>query len=211
MSQNDFDDNDFYWEKYRWEFMRRNRKYRETYDDLMKFYNDDTIPEINRVYKYMSYLYKWGLYPRCSRFPNPYNSFEEEFKPEEVPKYFDRSYISVIRDNRLGISINLEEVNSVHDIKKRMLEDFEMALKMMKEDGKKPKARKRIDYDVILVVGDLREEGLTYEQIAKKVFPRDFNINNENAKPESAIRKIGQYYQKYRDLVTDGYKDVTFP
>jgi len=92
-----------------------------------------------------------------------------------------------------------------------MLEDFEMAMKIMKEEGKKPKARKRIDYDVILMVGDLREEGLTYEQIAKKVFPRVFNINNDNAKPESAIRKVGQYFKKYRDLVNDGYKDVTFP
>ena len=211
MGHNDFKDQDLYWEKYRWEFMRRSPEYRKMYDELQKYYNDKKIAEYKRVYTYLQYLYRWGLYPGCSRFPNPYNSFEEEFKPEEVPKYFNRSYNSVISANVLGISINLNEVNSVHEIKTRMVEDFEKALELMKKQNRKPKARKRIDYDVILMVGDLREEGLTYEQIAKKIFPRDFNINNENAKPESAIRKVGQYYQKYKNLVNDGYKDVTFP
>jgi len=211
MENNELKEQDFYWEKYRWEFMRRSPEYRKMYDELQKYYNDKKIAEYKRVYTYLQYLYRWGLYPGCSRFPNPYNSFEEEFKAEEVPKYFNRSYSSIISADVLGISINLMEINSVHEIKTRMVEDFEKALELMKKQNKKPKARKRIDYDVILMVGDLRGEGLTYEQIAKKIFRRDFNINNENAKPESAIRKVGQYYQKYKNLVNDGYKDVTFP
>jgi len=52
MRQKDFDDKDYYWEKYRWEFMRRNRNYLKTYDELQKFYNDDTIPQVKRVYTY---------------------------------------------------------------------------------------------------------------------------------------------------------------
>ena len=72
-----------------------------------------------------------------------------------------------------------------------MVEDFEKALELMNKQNKKPKARKRIDYDVILMVGDLRGEGLTYEQIAKKIFPRDFNINNENYRSTYKFQAIG--------------------
>lgn len=202
---------DFYWEKYRWEFMRRSPEYRKAYDELQVYLNDSEHTDIEKAYTGLRYKYQWGFYPRGSKFPNPYRSFEEEFVPEEVAKYFNRSYTVAIYSGILEISINLNEINSVHEIKTRLSEDFDKAVELMKKQDKKPKARKRIDFDVILMVGDLRGEGLTYEQIAKKIFPRDFNINNENAKPESAIRKVGQYYQKYRDLVNNGYKDVTFP
>ena len=211
MRHKDFEDKDIYWAKYRWEFMRRSLEYRKAYDELQQYQKDSTHSEIKKAYTGLRYMYQWGFYPKGSKFPNPYNSFEEEFKPEEVGKYFDRSYTVSMSADVLAISINLNEINSVHEIKTRMAEDFEKALELMKKENKKPKARKRIDYDIILMVGDLRGEGLTYEQIAKKIFPRDFNINNENAKPESAIRKVGQYCQKYKDLVNDGYKDVTFP
>jgi len=211
MENNELKEQDFYWEKYRWEFMRRSPEYCEAYNELQDYLNDSKHTDIEKAYTGLRYINQWGFYPRGSKFPNPFNSFEEEFKPEEVGKYFDRSYSVSMSADVLAISINLNEINSVHEIKTRMAEDFEKALELMKKQNKKPKARKRIDYDVILMVGDLRGEGLTYEQIAKKIFPRDFNDNNENAKPESAIRKVGQYYQKYKDLVNDGYKDVTFP
>jgi len=210
MGNHDFEE-DFYWEKYRWEFMRRSPEYREAYDELQDYLNDSKHTDIEKAYTGLRYINQWGFYPRGSKFPNPHNSFEEEFEPEEVPNYFDRSYSSTVSAEVLAIWINLKEINSVYEIKTRMVEDFEKALELMKKQDQKPKSRKRTDYDVILMVGDLREEGLTYEQIAKKIFPRDFNINNENAKPESAIRKVGQYYKKYKHLVNDGYKDVTFP
>jgi len=210
MGNQDFEE-DFYWEKYYWEFMRRSSEYRKAYDELQQNIKDGAHTDLKKAYANIGLMYQWGFYPRGSKFPNPYHSFEEEFEPEEVSKYFNKSYTSAISADVLKISINLNEINSVHEIKTRMMEDFEKAVELMKKQNKKPKARKRIDYDVILMVGDLRGEGLTYEQIAKQIFPRDFNINNENAKPESAIRKVGQYYQKYRDLVNDGYKDVTFP
>jgi hypothetical protein len=202
---------DFYWEKYRWEFMRRNPEYRKAYDELQQIVKNNTLTNYERGYAGLRYAHRWGFYPRGSGLPNPYNSFEEEFEPDEIPNYFDKSYTSTVSAEVLEISINLNEINSVHEIKTRMVEDFEKALDFMKKQDKKPKSRKRIDFDVILAVGDLREDGLTYEQIAKKIFPRDFNINNENAKPESAIRKVGQYYHKYKELVEGGYKDITFP
>ena len=210
---------DFYWEKYKWEFMRRSAEFRSVYAEyqtaresgqlLPYILKENLIPRIlTRLLSRFGYSPDISGYPRV---PNPDKTFEEEFKPEEVPDFFDKSYDISISNNVLRITINLDEINSVHEIKTRMLADFEEALGLMKQSGKKPKSRKRIDYDAILKVGDLKEEGLTYQQIAKRIFPRDFNNNNEKANPESAIRKVGQYYQKYRELVDGGYKDVTFP
>ena len=212
MENNELKEQDFYWEKYRWEFWRRNPEFRKAYDELQNYLNDDNHSYEDKGYMSLKITYAWGFYPVGGRFPNPYKTFEEEFEPEEVHKFFNKSYVSFVSDKTLSISIKLDEINSVHEIKNLMLSDIQKGLELMKKNKKRrPKAKKKVVFDVILMVGDLREEGLTYEQIAKKLFPRDFNINNENAKPESAIRKVGQYYQKYKDLVNDGYKDVTFP
>ena len=210
---------DFYWEKYKWEFMRRSAEFRSDYDEYKAAKESgQLLPYFLNKYPLLRLktrlLTRFGYTPDISeypRVPNPYKTFEEEFKPEDVPDFFDKSYDINITNNVLRITINLDEVNSVHEIKSRMLADFEEDLEIMKQAGKKPKSRKKIDYDAILKVGDLKEEGLTYQQIAKRIFPRDFNNNNEKANPESAIRKVGQYYQKYRELVDGGYEDVTFP
>ena len=87
----------------------------------------------------------------------------------------------------------------------------------MKDSEKTNKIKKRkkvymIDYDIILEVGDLKErEGITNQRIAKKLFPRDFQINNENAKPKSKIRQISNYYKTCKELVNGGHKDITYP
>ena len=81
---------------------------------------------------------------------------------------------------------------------------------------KKDKSKRRqvylIDYDNILQVGRMKEhQSMTSEQIARKLFPRDFQIDNENAKPESKIRQISNYYKRYKEFVSGGYKKITFP
>jgi hypothetical protein len=204
----------FYWEKYRWEFMRRNTDFRRAYDEYLKIKESDN--ENERVWGVYRLLYQWGYYPvtiSSPRFPNPNNSFEEEFKPEEIPFFFKNCYTyvaTISNDEVLQINIDMRQFKSVAEIKKRIIRDFELALKMMKKSGKIPETRNKVDFDIVLMVGDLKEEGLTYQQIAKRIFPRDFNINNEKANPESAIRKAGQYYQKYRKLVDGGYKDIIY-
>ena len=69
----------------------------------------------------------------------------------------------------------------------------------------------KTDFEIILQVGDLKREGLTNQQVAKKMSPRDFNLNNENANPESKIRLISNYYARYNELVNGGYKALTSP
>jgi hypothetical protein len=83
----------------------------------------------------------------------------------------------------------------------------------MTEETEKIKKKQAymIDYDLILKVGDMKErEDMTNEQIAKILFPRNFDINNENAKPESKIRQISNYYKLYRELV-DGDRQLSYP
>lgn len=78
---------------------------------------------------------------------------------------------------------------------------------------KKDKTRSyNIDYSVLLNVGDMKErDNMTNQEVAKSLFPRDFNDENEGANPESATRKISHYYKKYKELVNDGYKMLLYP
>ena len=135
-------------------------------------------------------------------------SLEKEFKPDEIQNFFKddsapnpgKKYDSQIVGESLCIFINLKKIGTIENIKKRVLQDIDNSFEEMKKIEEKKRPIKKVDYDLILQVGDLREEGLTYEQIAKIIFPRDFNIDNENAKPESAIRKAGQYYKRFQEL-----------
>lgn len=199
---------DPFWVKYRWEFMRRNNEFRKAYDDLIAESKNETDP-IKKPYVYMRHAYKWGFWPECPRFPNPYNSFEKEFKPEEIQIFFKhdsplnsgKKYDSKIVGETLCIFINLKKIGSTEKIKEKALQDIDNSFIEIKKIEDKARPIKKVDYDLILQVGDLRKEGLTYEQIAKVIFPRDFISSNKKAKTASAIRKAGQYFKRFQELV----------
>ena len=175
---------DPFWAKYRWEFMRRNNEFRKAYDDLIAESKDESDP-YKKSCIYMRHAHKWGFYPGCPRFPNPYNPFEKEFKPDEIQNFFKddsapnpgKKYDSQIVGESLCIFINLKKIGTIENIKKRVLQDIDNSFEEMKKIEEKKRPIKKVDYDLILEVGDLREEGLTYEQIAKIIFPRDFNTD----------------------------------
>ena len=198
---------DPFWAKYQWEFMRRNHEFRKAYDELIAYTKDENHAH-DIGYINLRYMAKWGFYPGCRRFPNPYNSFEKEFTPEEIQEFFQDCYTPIpgkkydarVLGETLRIYINIDKLGTVEKIKERVVRDIDEAVELVKKTKDRSKPSKRVDYDIILQVGDLREEGLTYEQIAKTIFPRDFNEQNINAKPESAIRKAGQYFKRYQEL-----------
>ena len=85
-------------------------------------------------------------------------------------------------------------------------------LEFTKEPDQRNRQRYMVDYALILQVGDMKEkQNMTNEQIAKDLYPRDFDINNENAKPESKTRTVGHIYKSYKQLVDGGYKEISFP
>jgi hypothetical protein len=74
----------------------------------------------------------------------------------------------------------------------------------------KKEQKYKIDYDLILKVGDMKEKGMTNKEVAQRIEPRAFrDKNDEPADPSSAIRKVSNYYKTYRKLVEDGYKKIT--
>jgi hypothetical protein len=135
--------------------------------------------------------------------------------------------------SKLILSIDFNKVNSfnalqdvITELMKRKFDSIGTQISDIKETednfgektyevtfSKKPKKSQTylVDYDIILQVGDMKEKGFKNREIAKELFPRQFNEDNENANPESAIRKISNYWKKYRDLVNGGYSNITFP
>jgi len=113
----------------------------------------------------------------------------------------------------LTIHVDFEKVNSIDALKNKIIEDIDQGWQRYNKFCGHKKVKKQTDYDVILQVGRLKnkEKGITNMGIAKKMFPRDFNPNNENANPETAIRKISQYIKTYNGLINGGYKTMTYP
>jgi hypothetical protein len=113
------------------------------------------------------------------------------------------------RFDRVTLSIDLTKVNSIDALRDYIADTIDwLWIEYQTRFKQKKKTRKLTDYDLILQVGDMKDkEGLTERAIAKVLFPRDYKIDNENANPETAERKVGQYYQKYKAIVNGGYRD----
>ena len=130
------------------------------------------------------------------------------------------------------LKINFKKVNSIGAIKKLVCDMLDSQYSLQKrakhstyikrDDGTielKPYDKKihpkegqkyEIDYDRILKVGILKEEGKTNEEVAKILFPQAFEETEDDiANPESAIRMISNYYKTYQELVTGGYEKIS--
>lgn len=108
--------------------------------------------------------------------------------------------------------INLERLNSVDQLKKALLAHIDSVVKAYRtlvEDDHQ--TQKMVDYGIILLAGDLKSMGLKNEEISRRLYPRDYNPENEKANPESAIKKVSLSLKRYRDLTHGGWKNITFP
>ncbi len=112
-------------------------------------------------------------------------------------------------DGKLTLQIDFSKLNSVP----ALLEILKIRFGQLDELYKNSKGKGKkyiIDYDLILKAGDMRSENIKSADVARKIFPRDFNPNNSKRNPESATRKIKHYYKTYKMLINGGYKDITF-
>lgn len=152
---------------------------------------------------------------------------EMKLNGEEVLMRVKRTKIDP--PNCLTLHIDFSKVNSISALKKNINSLIDIRLEQIchlnhLRDQNDPIAcaippenlaaihkTNETDFEVILQIGDLKREGLTNQQVAKKMFPRDFNPNNESANPESKIRLISGYYRRYNGLVNGGYKTLTSP
>jgi len=115
-------------------------------------------------------------------------------------------------NGRVKIEFDVSRINSFKQFmistEKKLKEIYDLHLKRLKEIGIKKKQKYDLDYDLILQTGDMKKKKMKNQQIAKKLFPKDFDFANDNANPESATRKVGQYHKSYKKLVEGGYKDI---
>jgi hypothetical protein len=219
------------WLKYRWEFMRRDPCYRSAYvratvDIPIEIY-EEMITGVEGVAEIYHICGTYGL----SKIIHPDLSFEELNEADKealalgglgVCDEMDLSPRVRLDYNELVIYIDFARINSLDALKHKALalidnkykayfEEVERRLtdefRKVKKDQTYTHHKKTIklkDFERILTIGDLRQQGLTIEDIANQIFPGDASI-------ESAIRKVRQHLKTYDALVDGGYINMTYP
>jgi len=165
-------ENEFNYEKYAWEFMRRDKNFRKVFDEYIRLYKED-LDGWHLMVKSMHLL---ELFPGCDGLPNPYKPFEEAFKPVERMHFY--KYVLSVEEkhekkfDKIVITIKIDGVKAIKKIKDVVIKEIGSALTNKYVNLIH---RKNSYYDMILRVGDLKEEGLTPKQIAMKEFPDKFH------------------------------------
>jgi len=209
--------------KYRWEFMRRSPDYVSVFKQEKELAKEES-PSINLFKKY-EFWNTFGLF--CSELPDPNLSFEElrasedhnianepffrinfihkNFKPEAGIFYFTYldGKIDFSEFNKIEFTIDFSKVTSIDTIKEfvsKLIDDHWSNYD--KRVGHREKSREADDFELILKVGELRDnEELTYSKIAEEIFPEV-----ENSK--SAQSKVSRYYKRYKNLISGGYRTL---
>lgn len=219
------------WLKYRWEFLRRdpefmkiypenyirnrpdpNLSFEEIWDSLDNKSNEEQMEILNRRIPLQAILELQSAVQIITS-KKKLTEYAPYMKQGTIVSYNILEHKKDVGINELVIWIDLEKVNSIDALKNQVLNIIDHYWFTYSSEFKKVKdSRKLIDYDIILKVGDLREKDkLKYQQIARQIFPRDFDANNESANPESAIKKVSNYYKKYKELVNGGWRNLTYP
>jgi len=70
------------------------------------------------------------------------------------------------------------------------------------------KSRRRLDqYDIYLKVWDLRQKGLSFPEIAKQLYPREYGPSPDPRNP--IIQRVRDHYSRADELIQGGYKELT--
>jgi hypothetical protein len=138
------------------------------------------------------------------------------FRPPSI-EFLDPRLINPEIDLRanqdlLLLRIDISKVNSIEaftDYLSALVKSFYD--RYQSATGKKKK--RLVDYETILKVGDMKTEGKTNQDIAKELFPEDFDNEKEDHEPnpETATKKVSNYFITYKRLINGGYKEMTYP
>lgn len=229
------------WLKYRWEFLRRNPAYKDIYEKNVERlrkqakYSPDNFQEIGSKRRYLyletkeadierKYCKQFGLPSQC--LIDPEKSFDDliqgSLSMEKVgfwPSTFWEIWGKWTQsESHVMIDIDFAVINSIEALKEEAGELIEfLYVEFYKKYDKKyypPVSdikKREADFEIILQAGDMRTGGLKLREIAEKIYPDDFDPENENENPESAIKLIDYYCKQYKKLVGGGYKALTYP
>jgi hypothetical protein len=222
------------WARYRWEFMRHNPEYIKAYEKV-KILRSETNPSPDKVIKTkhtVNYPYlgteeaktekklceKFGLYSDCM--VNPEMSFNELRKsPDSMEKncFFMRTFwqhwATRERDgSHLVIDIDFSKINSLENLKVELnalldLEYKDIYKEYLKNIYQQSEGSKRIrELDTTLKVGRLRLKGKRNVDIANELIQKDYEDGDKDAEI-----KANKYYNKFKKLISGGYKELTYP
>jgi len=223
------------WLRVRWEFLRQDPKYLRLWGQLQDFYAGKIkIDEGSTVESHSAAL---ALAQEISvgfqqvgldQWIDPNLDFEDILQEEHLDYWGNKLTIhhllsrqthAVLVDlpnpnserfpTTMTLHIDLARVNSRTLLKKYINDLIDQQFNNTEIDLKRN--RRMVDYEVILKVGTLRNQGLTFKDIARRLFPRDFNEDSKEPNPESAESKVKQYYARFEELVKGGHIDLTFP
>lgn len=227
------------WEKYRWEFMRRNPEYKKDYSEfhmmlkkkgcppyqpqnngrLVLVTEDSFDDEVKNKKKEL--LCKYDI----KELYNPEKSYDE--LTDHASSNFEKAininsacriqlFSKALRgsglktespDNnpmKLNIHIDFSKTNNLDTLKQCITDIIDTHI-FNHNDIKKNK-RYDVDLEPILSAGDMKKQGFKRKEIAKKIDPNGYRNN-----PESAIRKISNYQNKYNELINGKYRELVYP
>ena len=210
------------WAKYRWECMRRNP---ELLNLVSKNLGKKGIAALFLQPKFEKNAlrgFAWAERVDCDLL-SPDCSFDEivdkirKDNPGKVGEVMACALINsdhavkydALSNTSIKIEIDFDQVYSIDSLKKLVSEIIDSCYWTAKKlKDIRPKKRPNMtDFDVILKVGDMKRENKKNREIAQEIDPRKYAEN-----PESAIRLVGYYYKRYKELVDGhGFFDLTYP
>ena len=251
-------------DRYKWEFLRRNRGYQKDFSDLVCTYRDffekhgpwfmdlpnyakfqptDTgffdkhiSPEIKRIAR------KWGLgaaihdpalsfdelferrLPRpCFYQPRPFVEHMDlvndgsEYVLNEVKEFVEWCAESKERTFRYQIVIldNLQPASdALHDVRICLHWGHKMYERVIGTPKVQPSKRLRSDkYEIYVRVWDLREQGFTFEDIARRVYPTEYTAQRKllGRRSMPVVQKVRDDYVRATELISGEYKEIGAP
>lgn len=223
---------------FRWEFMRRDPEYRREYQNFKVQLNDSDVGDAAREHnldRYQEYIFSKFEMNTClinninNRFlPNPdfiFCELEKELDSYKIPillffssmavstnKTFENQVMNPFIDDKLDVRIDLNAVNSLTMLREWVdyLIQYEIE-KFKKVNVNLQRINIPKDFDdwgKIIQAGDLRNQGYSFPQIAKR-FINDGLINNDDL--ETAKKSVKGYCKRYQELVNGGWRKIKYP
>lgn len=162
--------------------------------------------------------------------PNPNLSFDELINKNELSEYDEflsalnqaasmlmeypitsKSFRSLKESGKRTLEIDFSKINSLKstmdEVRDWLICAYEFYKEEVEKSGEKVSQKYKKEYELYLTVGKLKDDKkITVSQIAKELFPNDFDEKYKSASPENAIRKTRNYYKSYKDLIHGRYK-----
>jgi len=213
--------------------MRRDPGYREAYKEVKKLRAEFSLQGLRNPQKIRAYFMspqgekekefskKFGLY--CDCMIDPKKSFEAlKAGRNTMEKIFFFSTLfwehwgSVnTTGSRCVITIDFDNINSLENLKTEVshlidLQYREFYKRHYKQRHGCKRSIRRIkeeDLEDILMVGDLKLQEVETLEIASRLL----GGHKTKEDPQAARIKVSQHFKRYQELISGGYKELTYP